>query len=242
MRIHEPIQLIVMLVATMAVFFFSAVRSVTGACCSSDTEAMETVVSCEHERLFIHSSNTLTSDTVRGLSPPYSPSHQPLTLKEKTGHYLKVYGPVSVSSSVIVAGINQARDKTPEWGQGMKGYGRRFASSFGQKAISKSIQFGLECALREDPRYHPSGGSGAFKRTLHAVGQRFISYRDQGGVRPGYSYFAGVAGGVYVSRQWHPQGDRTVSGYLSNGAVSIGIDAAINIFNEFRPDLEKLFR
>ncbi|HSW40014.1 MAG TPA: hypothetical protein VLL97_11030 [Acidobacteriota bacterium] len=167
---------------------------------------------------------------------------RPLTAREKTAYYLKLYGPASISTSVFIAGMNQARDRIPEWGQGMAGYGRRFSSTYGQKAINRSIRFGMQYLLKEDPRYRPSGNSGFFNRALHAVSRRFISNKDQGGTRPGYSYFLGLAGGVYISRQWHPPAHRTVSGYISSAAIVIGIDAMLNMFQEFKPELRILFQ
>ncbi len=180
-----------------------------------------------------------TSDSAR---EPFRMISKPLNGSEKAVYYLReTYGPLSVVSSLAGAGINQARDDVPEWGQGMEGYGKRFSSSFGHKAVKRSIQFGIGAFLHEDPRYFASARSGIWPRAIYAVGQTFVSHKDFGGIRPGYSRFIGIVGGVYVSRQWHPADDRTAEGYISAVASSIGWDVAKSVFAEFWPDLKKLF-
>jgi hypothetical protein len=160
----------------------------------------------------------------------------PMTGGEKLNFYLKsTYGPRSFLYSMAGAGIQQARNSTPEWGQGVEGFSKRFGSSFGQKAIAKSIQFGLGSLLHEDPRCFPSRHSSFVKKALYAVGQEFIVYKDSGGAGFAYTRLAGTTAGVIISRQWHPEADRTVARYIGAIASSIALEAAKNLANEFRP-------
>lgn len=152
------------------------------------------------------------------------------------------YEPRSVAFSLAGAGIKQARDSVPEWGQGMEGYGRRLASSFGHKIIKRNIQFVAGSLLHEDPRYFCSGSEGIWRRSLYAAGRTFVSNKDGGGVRPGYSKFIATFGGAYISRQWYPERKRKMSEYLTSTAISIGVDMAKNVFNEFWPDLQRMMR
>lgn len=122
----------------------------------------------------------------------------------------------------------------------MEGYGKRFASSFGQKAVNRSIRIGLNGVLHEDPRYFTSGRSGIWGRTLYAVSQTFVAHKDSGGTRIAYSRFAGDFGAAYVSRQWHPDSYHTTGDYLTSGITSVGIDAAKNVFSEFWPDVKRI--
>jgi hypothetical protein len=163
-----------------------------------------------------------------------------LTAKEKLAYTFKTaYGLNSIAASLAGSGIKQARDSVPEWGQGMSGYGKRFGSSLGQKAIKQSIRFGLGTLLHEDPRHFSSGRQGIWRRTLYAASRSFVSTKDGGGIRPGYSKFAAAFGGAYLSRQWYPESKQNVREYLSSGGISIGLDAAKNVFHEFWPDLKK---
>ena len=166
----------------------------------------------------------------------------PLTTGEKSRFYVNaVVGPGSIFGSMVSSGYSQAVDSVPEWGQGMAGYGKRFASSLGQKAVTHTVHFGLKVMLHEDPRYHYSHSTEFWPRVLHAVGETFVAHKDTGGTRPNYSYFTGVATGVYVSRQWRPEHYRTAKEYVQSGAVSIGGHIAKNIFRELWPDIRRKF-
>jgi hypothetical protein len=167
----------------------------------------------------------------------------PLTVEGKLGYVLaSFYDVTSIISSAAGAGIKQMRDSVPEWGQGMEGYGKRFASSYGRKAIRRSIQVGIGILMHEDPRYFPSKSSGIWQRSLYAVSRTFVSNKDGGGIRPGYSKFIGTFSGTYISRQWYPEKYRTPSEYFSSFAISIGVDVGKNAFNEFWPDVKRLIR
>jgi hypothetical protein len=167
----------------------------------------------------------------------------PMNGSEKFRYYIRsTYGAKSILSSAVGSGMRHAKDYVPEWGQGMEGYGKRFASSFGQKVVKDSVHISIEAFLHEDPRYFASNRIGIWRRTLYAAGQTFISHRDSGGIRPGYSHFIGIACGVYVSRHWYPEGHRTTGRYICAGAISIGLDVVNNIFNEFWPDMKRMIR
>ena len=149
--------------------------------------------------------------------------------------------PMPIFASAFSAGYGQTFNSVPEWGQGMEGYGRRFAFSFGQKTIRHTVNSGLKILLREDPRYFYSERHGIRARTLHAVGETFVAHKDSGGIRPDYSYFAGVFSGVYLSRQWRPESDQTAVWCVKDAAVTIAVQSMKNVFMEFWPDVKKKF-
>jgi hypothetical protein len=164
------------------------------------------------------------------------PNPAPLTLKGKWNLYFKsTYGPLSFGYRLASAGIDQAQDSVPDWGQGMNGYLKRFGSNFGQGVIDNSARFGLKAIFREDPRYIPSGRSGFLCRMAYALKQGIISRKDSGGVRIGYTQFIATTTGVVVARQWQPDAERTAGKYISSIASSIAWDAALNIVSEFWP-------
>ena len=168
--------------------------------------------------------------------------YSPLTPNEKFHFYLKsTVDPVSIFASVFSSGFNHAMDSVPEWGHGMEGYGKRFASSYGQKTVDKTVRSGLKILLREDPRYFYSERQGISDRTLHAISEVFVAHKDSGGMRPNYSWFVSTASSVYISRQWHPGKYQTTKNYLQGAAMSTGIQSAKNVFAEFWPDIKKKF-
>lgn len=168
--------------------------------------------------------------------------YSPLTPGGKFHIYLQsTVGPISIFASTFSSGYNQAVDSVPEWGQGMEGYGKRFASSLGQKAVENTVRNGLKIMLREDPRYFYSDRQGIRPRTLHAIGETFVAHKDSGGTRPDYAWLAGTASGLYISHQWRPENYRTAGDYVLGAALSVGAQSAKNVFIEFWPDVKKKF-
>ena len=69
---------------------------------------------------------------------------RPLTQRERTHLYLKtMVNPLGYIKAGFSAGLDQWKDKPPEWEQGASGYGRRFANIVGQYSIQRTVTFGL---------------------------------------------------------------------------------------------------
>jgi hypothetical protein len=164
----------------------------------------------------------------------------PLTGKEKFRLYLHhIAGPQAFASTISAAGIGQARDSEPEWGQGMEGFGKRLGSRFAARVIKNSIHDGLGGLLHEDSRYVYADRPGIWRRALYAAGQTFVAHKDFGGTRFAYSRLIGILGATCLSRQWHPEADRTLGRYVSAGAIWLGLETAQTVFAEFWPDIKK---
>lgn len=164
----------------------------------------------------------------------------PMTGHEKLRHYLRTtYGPASWGYTAFTAGVSQANGTVNQWGGGMEGYGKRYGSSFGQRAIYRSIWQGLGYLAHEDPRYFRSNQSGIWSRSFYAAKQSFISHKDSGGTRIGYTKIIGAFGAGTISRQWYPDSYHTASDYVTAGFISLGWNMAKNTFNEFWPDIRK---
>ncbi|MBI1983713.1 MAG: hypothetical protein HYS61_05905 [Acidobacteria bacterium] len=154
----------------------------------------------------------------------------------------KTYGPTCWAASASSAGVRQWLDSPPEWGQGMEGYGRRFASSMGRKSIKNSVQFGLGAALREDPRYFPSTRRGFVPRVWHAVSFTFAPRNDSGRRTIGVSRVAGALSAGFASNTWYPDRLSDTSHALSRAGLMLGGDAGMNLFREFWPDFKRAIR
>jgi hypothetical protein len=59
------------------------------------------------------------------------------------------------------------------------------------------------------------------------------------GTRHNYTGIASAFGAAYISRQWLPDSYHNWSDYLSSFVMSLGFDAAKNIFYEFWPDIKR---
>jgi len=147
-----------------------------------------------------------------------------------------VITPRSVASNAAGAGIAQARDATPEWGQGMAGYAKRFGSRIAHHAVKGTIQFGVSAWRHESMRYQPSGLEGNWPRLKYSVVHTFwVPRTDGSGNTMAVGMVAGNFGGAAISRAWHPVATRTVGSAVAGGFFGIGLDTTLNIVREFWP-------
>ncbi len=140
--------------------------------------------------------------------------------------------------AAVVSGIGQADDSYPEWHQGLKGYGRRFAGAYSDAFIGNF--FGnavLPTLLKEDPRYFQKGTGSGVKRFLWAASSTVWCKRDNGHWGPNYSNVGGNLIGAAIARIYYPPSERDVASTISDGfTVSAeGIVGAEVI--EFWPDM-----
>lgn len=162
-------------------------------------------------------------------SPPHS-----LNGEERFNRYIKdAFGPMAWVRSAAAAGIAQARDNPPEWGQGAKGYGRRFASKFGQRLVKQSFLHGLSAPLGQDPRYYRCECTGLWPRVRHAVVSSVTALdRNDKRVFSAPQIVAPFAAGQVAANTWYPSRYGPKDG-LRMGAVSLGTSLGVNVFKEF---------
>jgi len=79
------------------------------------------------------------------------------------------------------AALYQLDDQNPSFGQGLKGYGKRFAAAYGDQAIGNVLAEGaFPTLLHEDPRYFRRGTGGKWSRTRYALTRVIVSRTDRG--------------------------------------------------------------
>lgn len=145
--------------------------------------------------------------------------------------------------SGVVAGIGQAENSNPEWGQGMQGYGKRFGAGYSDYFIGNF--FGnavLTSVLKEDPRYFQKGTGRPMSRFLWAAASTVWCKRDNGTWGPNYANVGGNMIGAAIGRLYYPASGRTVGDTLTDGLTvsAEGIVGAEVI--EFWPDMVRHHR
>ena len=140
------------------------------------------------------------------------------------------------------AGIGQASNSTPSYGQGMAGYGRYFGSTYGDFMIGNLMTEGVyPSLLHQDPRYFRRGAGSTRSRLTYAVGQIFITHGDNRRTQFNFSEICGNATAVAISNAYNPD-NRTASSAVAKLGTQLGLDMAGNILKEFAPDLYRRFR
>ena len=175
-------------------------------------------------------------DKVLGMVGPSEPSH--LTQKDRFQLYLlSAGGPVPLLGEAAGAGIGQAKNTPPEWGQGWGAFGERYGSNLAYNGVRQTITYAAAVALHEDTRYFASGRHGIWRRTGYALLSTFTARHPDGRQSFSVSSVSGVIGASAISSIWGPdswKGSRNIAG---NAGISFGATAALNIVREFLPDL-----
>ena len=156
------------------------------------------------------------------------------THRERFNRYVKsTVGPFRLVWTGASAGIAQWRDSPEEWEQGMKGYGKRYASSFGQNAIQQTVTYGLDEAFGLDTGFQKSTREGLGARFKDAMIQNVTSRTKSGKRVIGAPRFAGIYTGAIVAREtWYPDRYSYKDG-LRSGTTNLLTGFGINLIREF---------
>jgi hypothetical protein len=141
--------------------------------------------------------------------------------------------------AAFLAGIGQATNDNPSFGQGMQGYAKRYATAYADFAIQNFMTEGLfPTILHQDPRYFRRRTGTGRSRLAYAVSRLFVTRTDSGKHQFNYSEVVGGAAALAISNAYHPDG-RNASANLQRYAVQLSFDAASNVLKEFWPDLKR---
>jgi hypothetical protein len=159
----------------------------------------------------------------------------PLSSKQKYVLALRtVTVPVNYVTTGFIAGIEQAKDIYPGYGQGAEGYAKRYgaeyADDFSSRLIGSAV---LPSLLHQDPRYFYKGSGTVRQRVLYALKFTVFTRGDDGQTQPGYSYIFGSFASAAISTAYHPADDRGAGLILGNGFLHIAGHAADNLLREF---------
>ena len=143
--------------------------------------------------------------------------------------------PVSFGVTGALAGIQQAQNDFSGYGQGAKGYGRRFGASYGNLIAGTYIGGAiLPSLLKQDPRYFYKGTGTKRSRLLYAIANSVICKGDNGHWQANYSSILGSLAAGGISNLYYPADNRDgLELTFENALIGIGESAAVNILQEF---------
>ena len=173
-------------------------------------------------------------------SGPRSPNWKGLTVKEKLAYdWRHLFDADNLVFAGVGAGFDQLRSRPEEWGQGWGPYAGRYGSHLGYYVVQRSVMFPVQAMDHEDTRFFPSTRKSYQGRLGDALLHTVWRHSDDGGMMPAYSEFFGDYSAAAVSRMWWPAHYHTGSAIFYAGTNTILVDAGINVFHEFKPDLKR---
>jgi hypothetical protein len=135
---------------------------------------------------------------------------------------------------IAFAGVDQARNSPPEWGDGSSGFGKRVASNVGEFVIQEGVTEGLAAALDRPLDYPRCECRGTGERIGHAIVLGVVDQMPSGARKLAIPRIAGAYVGAAAQASWRPSGSSSrASEILVNGTTSLAIGMAINLWHEF---------
>jgi hypothetical protein len=141
------------------------------------------------------------------------------------------------------AGISQAEDSFPGYGQGVEGYAKNFGASYADTFDGNFWGNAvLPVLLHEDPRYFRKGTGSFFSRFAYSASTTVWAKRDNGSWGPNYANVGGNIIGGAISNIYYPAADRGLEltferAWTVTAEGIIGAELA-----EFWPDIAQHYR
>ncbi len=192
------------------------------------------VAGTSNDRLFYALPNFLSLENA-GHVPPLTAKQKFAVVARGSFDYVQFpwYG--------FLAGISQAENSEPGFGQGAAGYGKRFGSAFADGTIENFMTGAvLPSVLHQDPRFFQSDSGGFWQRTGYAMSRIVVTRADSGKQQFNYSEIFGSAVSAAISNySYHPKEDRNLGNAASVWGSQIGYDTITIVVKEFWPDIHR---
>ena len=185
--------------------------------------------------------NAVITDTYLISGAPYTPA----TAEDR----VELWARRSFALDNHISGVFKIAWKTwvtndpAEWGKGLDGYARRYATREFEVIVANGVEAGVGAIWGEDPRYFRLDHGSLNARIRHAIISSYMTHRRDGSRGPAYARFIGMMSAKGSSMIWYPDESKnwrrpTVS------AIGIGLAGRIgsNLFREFKPDLMRMVR
>lgn len=176
--------------------------------------------------------------------PDLAASPGPLDTKEKLELFAgKSVAPSRLLTSAIGAGIGQARDSFPGFGQGMSGYGQRLGSSMATGVSTEFFgTFLFASLLRRDPRYFVSLHGGPWRRIGYSVSRLAVTRTDSGTEGVNWPGMLGPLFAESLANSYLPVNEQTSSRTFRRYGIRLGFSASTNVVKEYWPTIFRNLR
>jgi hypothetical protein len=188
------------------------------------------------------------SQRILGVAPMFGVTSRqnaaPLTRGEKFHLFTKsAFDPFEFAAAGLQAGIGQAQNEFPGYGQGAAGYAKRYGASLGDQVSSNFFSnYFYPVLLKEDPRYFRLGETSIKHRIFYSMEQEFTCRTDKGKRSFNWANVLGAFTAGGISNIYYPSTDRGASLTLSRSAIALAYGSVGGLVDEFWPDINrKLF-
>ena len=165
----------------------------------------------------------------------YAQDAAPLTAAQKFHLGWKtIVDPVGFLGTAISAGIDEARNSHPEFGQGVEGYAKRYGAQYANHVSHVIIgHVVIQSIFHQDPRYFYKGTGSIRSRALYAIGTAFAAKGDNGNWQFDYSDVLGGMASHELSTLYYPSTSRPVRKLADDVLLGFAGRAENNLLHEF---------
>ena len=204
---------------------------------AQDQDSAAAPVDLEKQRVLGVLPNNRTTDGTVPFAPISAGRKMVIAWKDSTDY--PVY-----PTAAIFASIYQLENQNPSFGQGMKGYSKRFLAAYGDQVLGNLFTEGIVPVMtHEDPRYFRQGpGYGTTRhRIVYAMTRIFVTRTDTGHNTLNLSEILGSSMAVAASNLYYPD-TRTARDNIAKLGVQLGTDALSYVLKEVWPDVVQHFK
>ena len=196
------------------------------------------------------SSDGLNHDRILGVIPDYqtvnnaTPAPPPLTPHQKWLFFLdETCDSFNIASAALSAGLSQADNQTPKYGEGGAAYAKRFGAAFGDfTSLNLFSDAVLACLFHQDPRYFRKGPQARFlPRIAYSLSRIAVARQASGRQTFDASGVFGMMLGIGASNLYNPSESRRGTVIAARLGTSLAGWALGNAAAEFWPDIHRKF-
>lgn len=148
----------------------------------------------------------------------------------------ETFDPSLVVIAAAVAGIQQAGNLAPQYGQGAGPYAQRFGAATASFAVASLYSEALLPTLfHQDPRYFRKGSGSIGSRVWYAITRTVVTRQDSGRSNFNYSHIGGLAALTTTTNLYYPAANRTATENAERFGIAVGVAALLNVVREFAP-------
>jgi len=220
----------------------------TGAQAANETSAPERIQPGTPAAAAPDASGIQTGKRIFGVLPNYKTvekmtvAYQPISTREKFMIASKdSFDWPEFFVAGAMSGLNQITGQDPEWGQGVKGYAKRYGASIADQTVSNYLtEAVLPSVLHDDPRYFRLGEGSTVHRVAHAVSWVIISKTDSNRNTLNVPELLGSGASAAIGLAYYPSQERDGSAVFDRFITQVSFDAASSVLKEYWPDIRRV--
>jgi hypothetical protein len=178
--------------------------------------------------------------------PRYKPGELLCSLTTKGKFMLFVEDsiePATFADAAFSAGIDQAENTDPSFGQGAAGYGKRFGAELAGDASGEFFkEFVYPSVFSEDPRYYPLGHGTVKRRMAHAFEHIVVAHQENSKPMFNFSEWFGTASTVALADTYHPDNRPGIAPAARAVGYTFLQDAGFDVLREFWPEIARALK